>query len=71
MSNRKLYVSKSLDLPKEKMLLIADFIIFCAESLPTEGDVCVRIVDNRDNNEIKTTAAYRVGENHISVYAKK
>ena len=70
MSKRKLFISKNLNIPEDKMLVIADFIVFCSESLPTSGDVCVKIVDNREKYGIKTTALYSIGENYICVYAK-
>ena len=70
MKNRKLFIAKSLQMPKDKILVMSDFIVFCADSLPVKGKLSVKIVGNRDEHGIKTTAAYRIGENEICVYAK-
>jgi hypothetical protein len=67
---RKLYMSKDLDLTQEKAFLIGDFINFCAGELPLAGEFEVYIVDDRDQHDISTTAAYHRGDNLVKVYGK-
>ena len=66
----KLYIDKSLGMKKEKTKLASEFIIFCAENLPIEGDFKVYIVGSRKPHGITTTAVYEVGNNCCRVYAK-
>jgi len=67
---RKLYMSKDLNIAPEKAFLIGDFINFCANWLPIEGEFDIYVVDDRDTHEISTTAAYHRGNNIIKVYGK-
>ena len=68
---RKLYIAKNLSLPANKILLVGDFINFCANSLPLSGSFKIYIVHDRDKHDITTTAAYHRGKNIIKIYGKK
>jgi len=67
---RKLYISKNLGLPEEKILLAGDFINFCAKNLPIQGGFEIYVIDDREQHDITTTAAYHRGKNIIKVYGK-
>ena len=66
----KLMIDKDLGYTPEKMRLAADFILFCADSLPIEGDFEVHLVNSRKPHGITTTALYEVGNNCCKVYCK-
>tara|TARA_A100001011_G_scaffold355522_1_gene398771 strand:- start:350 stop:772 length:423 start_codon:yes stop_codon:yes gene_type:complete len=66
----KLLVDKNLNLDNFKINLIGDFCLFCAEELPIIGDFEIYIISNRSDHDIKTTAAYHVGNNICKVYGK-
>lgn len=66
----KLYVSKNLQLPPEKIRLAGEFTLFCAEHLPIEDDFKVYLVSNREPHSISTTAVYELGNNCCRIYAK-
>ena len=66
----KIYVSKELGYNKNKMDLAGQFILFCAENLPIEGDFEIYIVTNRKQHGITTTAVYEVGNNCCKIYGK-
>jgi len=67
---KKLYVSKSLNLPEDKIFLMSDFINYCADNLPIDGGFEIFVVSDRDDHDIATTAAYHRGKNLIKVYGK-
>ena len=67
---RKLYVDKLLGIDENKIILAGDFINFCADSLPIDGNFEIHIVSDREAHEIATTAAYHRGKNMIKVYGK-
>ncbi len=67
----KMYVDDGLDYSPEQMRLAGEFIIFCADSLPIEGDFEVHLVNSREPHGITTTALYEVGNNCCKVYCKK
>jgi hypothetical protein len=66
----KLYVDKKLDLDKDKINLIAEFCLYCAEKLPIVGDFDIHITTNRGRHGITTTAAYEVNNNTCRIYGK-
>ena len=66
----KLYVDEGLQYNPEQMKLTGEFILFCADSLPIEGDFEVHLVNSREPHGIKTTALYEVGNNCCKVYCK-
>ena len=68
---RKLYLSKQLDLTPRKIILIGDFINYCAKSLPIKSrEMEIYLVDSRDDYNISTTAYYAPGKNIIAIYCK-
>ena len=67
----KLYVDEGLHYNPEQMKLTAEFILFCADSLPIEGDFEVHLVNSREPHGISTTALYEVGNNCCKVYCRK
>tara|TARA_Y100000310_G_scaffold340217_1_gene435242 strand:+ start:2280 stop:2714 length:435 start_codon:yes stop_codon:yes gene_type:complete len=68
--SKKLFISKSLNIPEDKLLLVGDFCNYCAASLPINGNFEIHIVGNRDLHNIKTTAHYNTGRGIIKVYGK-
>ena len=66
----KLYIDKELGYPPEKINLAGQFILFCANKLPIEGEFEVHLVNSREPHNISTTALYEVGNNCCKVYAK-
>ena len=66
----KLFIDKNLDYDENKKMLACEFVMFCAEMLPIEGNFQVYLVTNRDNHGISTTAVYEVGNNCCRIYAK-
>ena len=68
--SKKLFISKSLNLPEDKVLLIGDFCNYCASELPIDGDFQIFVVDDRDSHNIQTTAYYNIGGGIIKVYGK-
>ena len=67
----KLYVDEGLNYKPEQMKLAGEFILFCADSLPIEGDFEVHLVNSREPHGITTTALYEVGNNCCKVYCRK
>jgi len=65
-----LYVDEDLNYNPEQMKLAGEFILFCADSLPIEGDFKVHLVNSREPHGISTTALYEVGNNCCKVYCK-
>jgi hypothetical protein len=66
----KLYVDEGLSYNPEQIKLAGEFILFCADSLPIEGDFEVHLVNSREPHGISTTALYEVGNNCCKVYCK-
>ena len=66
----KLYVDEGLNYNPEQMKLAGEFILFCADSLPIEGEFEVHLVNSREPHNISTTALYEVGNNCCKVYCK-
>ena len=66
----KLHVDEDLMYNPEQMKLAGEFILFCADSLPIEGDFEVHLVNSREPHGISTTALYEVGNNCCKVYCK-
>ena len=67
---RKLYIAKTLTLPPAKIILVGDFINFCADNLPLSGPFNVYVVHDRKKHDITTTAAYHRGKSIIKIYGK-
>jgi hypothetical protein len=68
---RRLKVCRKLGLTPINIALMHDFVNFCADSLPITGDFIVEIVSERgEENGIRTTAAYFVGQNKVIVFGK-
>ena len=67
---RKLFIDSEIELTPEKIFLMGDFINFCADKLPINGNFKVHVVSNRDKHDITTTAAYQMGKNVLKVYGK-
>ena len=68
---RKLYIDKNLGIENRNAVLAGDFINFCADRLPIEGDFEIHLVSDRSKHDIETTAAYHRGAGLIKVYCKK
>ena len=66
----KMYVDEGLHYNPEQMKLAGEFILFCADSLPIEGDFQVHLVNSREPHGITTTALYEVGNNCCKIYCK-
>ena len=66
----KLFIDKKLNYSSDKKNLASEFIVFCAQMLPIEGDFKIYLVANRNNHGILTTALYEVGNNCCKIYAK-
>ena len=66
----KLNIDDDLNYTAEQMKLAGEFILFCADSLPIDGDFEVHLVNSRDPHGIVTTALYEVGNNCCKVYCK-
>ena len=66
----KLRIDEELGYSPEQMKLAGEFILFCADSLPIEGNFEVHIVNSREPHGITTTALYEVGNNCCKVYCK-
>jgi hypothetical protein len=66
----KVHISKDLNYNKNKINLASQFILFCAENLPIEGNFDVYIVTERKQHGITTTAVYEVGSNCCKIYGK-
>jgi hypothetical protein len=67
---RKLYIPGNINKFPEKTYLMGDFINFCAKNLPLSGGFKVFVVNDREEHDISTTAAYLRGQNLIKVYGK-
>jgi len=65
-----LYVDRDLHYGPEQLRLAGEFILFCADSLPIEGDFEVHLVNSREPHGISTTALYEVGNNCCKIYCK-
>ena len=66
----KAYISKNLEYDKKKIKYACDFILFCAEKLPIEGEYKIYLVGKRKPYGITTTAVYEIGNNCCRIYAK-
>ena len=68
----KLYIDKRLDLYEQdnKVKLLSEFCLFCAEKLEVRPEFEIYVISDRDDHEIMTTAAYHVGKNICKVYGK-
>jgi len=66
----RIYIDKNLNYPPEKINLIGEFILFCADNLPIKGAFEVHLVNSREPHGISTTALYEVGNNCCKIYCK-
>ena len=66
----KLFIDEDLDLDIDKVSLIGEFCLYCADMLPIQNGFNVHVVSDRDSNNIATTAVYEVGNNTCKIYAK-
>ena len=66
----KLHIDTGLNYNPEQMKLAGECILFCADSLPIEGDFEVHLVNSREPHGISTTALYEIGNNCCRVYCK-
>ena len=66
----KLFIDKSLNLSPQHIKLASEFIVYCADQLPIQGDYQIYIISDRAAHDITTTAAYHVGDNICKVYGK-
>ena len=66
----KIYIDKDLNYTPEKIRLMGEFILFCADNLPIRGLFEVHVVNSREPHGISTTALYEVGNNCCKVYGK-
>ena len=66
----KLYVDKNLNIDPDKIKLIGEFCIFCAEKLPIVGNFDIHVTADRSKHGITTTAAYEVNNNTCRIYGK-
>jgi hypothetical protein len=66
----KIFIDKELNYPPEKIKLIGEFILFCADNLPIKGEFEVHMVNSRERHNISTTAYYEVGNNCCKIYCK-
>ena len=66
----KLYIDRDLNVNNDKIRLLGEFCLFCAEKLPIEGAFTIHLVGERKKHGIITTAAYLVGENCCYIYSK-
>ena len=66
----KTFIDKELNYTPEMINLIGEFILFCSDNLPIEGEFEVHLVNSREPHGISTTAVYEVGNNCCKVYCK-
>jgi hypothetical protein len=67
---KKLFIDKDLSIEENKIRLMAEFCMYCANSLPIEGNYQIYVVADREPHNISTTAAYHVGNNICKIYGK-
>ena len=66
----KLFIDEDLDFDIDKVSLIGEFCLYCADMLPIQNGFNVHVVSDRDSNNIATTAVYEVGNNTCKIYGK-
>ena len=66
----KLFIDEDLDFDIDKVSLIGEFCLYCADMLPIQNGFNVHVVSDRGSNNITTTAVYEVGNNTCKIYAK-
>jgi hypothetical protein len=66
----KLKIDADLNFTPEKVRLAGEFILFCAQNLPIEGNFEVNLVSNREPHGISTTAVYEIGNNCCKIYGR-
>ena len=67
---RKLFVETGLDMPDEKVALIADFIGYCCRSLSVAGSFSIHLVCDRKSHSIMTTAHCDPATGTMKIYCK-
>ena len=66
----RLRIDKKLNYDQDKLRLASEFVIFCVDHLPIEGDCNIYVVADRDSHGITTTAVYQMGKNVCKIYGK-
>jgi hypothetical protein len=66
----KLFIDEDLGLDINKVSLIGEFCLYCADMLPIQNGFTIHVVSDRASNNIATTAAYEVGNNTCKIYGK-
>jgi len=66
----KLFIDKGLGYKPENIKLAGEFILFCADNLPIEGEFEVHLVNSREHHGIQTTAFYDPNNQCSKIYAK-
>ena len=66
----KLFIDKDLNYKPENIRLAGEFILFCADNLPLEGEFEVHLVNSRENHGIQTTAFYDPNTKCCKIYGK-
>lgn len=67
----KLKIDADLNFNQNNIRLAGEFILFCADNLPIEGDFEIHLVSSREPHGISTTAYYEPGANRCKIYANK
>lgn len=68
--NINIAISEDLQRCHDKKDIIEDFCNFCAHELLISEDIDIKIVSNRESENIKTTAFYDPSNHNIVVYGK-
>lgn len=68
--NIDITISDELKRCHDKKNIIEDFCNFCAQELLINEDINIKIVSNRDAENVKTTAFYDPNDHRIVVYGK-
>ena len=70
MNKIRLEIDPDLDRCLDNLKTIEDFCNFCAENLKISEPVNIKIVSNRERNNIRTTAYYDPSSHDIVIYGK-
>ena len=69
-SEASVVIDKDLERCRKNKNLILDFCKFCKDELNIDHDIKIRIVGNREKEDISTTAFYNPENHDIAVYGK-
>jgi hypothetical protein len=67
---RKLIIDKNLGLDDDRVDIMSNFCNFCADFLEIEESFQVRVVSDKVENRIQTTAYYSPSDGDICIYGK-